>query len=1263
MATISNSYAEKVFSEHPIALWSLDEQVDYVSLITENNRNLSNSWVFKDKTNTTIPVEDAVEVYTVASTWLQNFPSPVFDSLANQIFVPNTLAGSTGNELNITSPVFIQQSDVDVTVKTISIASYFYTFNKRVSIDIGFEYTDENSDIVRSTQKAFLLGVEEWQFVSETFELPNMFSDLKLVFDISYDSPTTDYYILMHGLSVGQWSEQFNVESLGVNLVQLPSSLSISGHGAGAKTYGLQDVSGYYIAKDNRLCANNSGLPMVFGAENATVIRPNTVGEPSMILPGYGFMNAEGQYSDLTLEMWLKIQSSATTPKRVFGPVGSDDGLYVNDAFIVLKVGQYNASYYVGEWDRPMLTAIRMSSEVASLIINGEEVITLDIDPSQVTFPNKLNEDGKDQNWLGFYAYDDVPSIELDCVGIYPYEVPAIVEKRRWVYGQGVETSESITGSTLGTTVSMDYTFANYAKNYSYPDIGRWNQGIVENLVADNASLSLPQYTLPTMRFSNKTTDQWLTDNNGLTALFGTYVSLRPTAGWSTTEGYMLFSNLNLLQQDLKAFYGLFESDATNSAKQVLFLMENEVTGESLEITLQGAETAYTFKYLESINGVVSEQEDVIYSDTFHTPGDFLFAGIDINKFATNFGGRISKFLGSKQQLKLYVGGNKNLTNTFSGNIYRIGFCTARNLEKISNVFATTGLPAGFNAFDSQFSADAGNAYFGNDNSYVVPLTGQPYWTQFYDGGDQYFGNSSEIFEEQIDGGNVYSLLVTSILDHVASYTLVPKTYLGNFVLDIAVNGYWQDYLPLSYFSKFVKAGTADANGVETTYKDLDFIQFNVDYPQINKFLAKSFDTTESIIRTFVSFQELKDDAAISVKRFPKTILAPKNGVVAPGDDWQTVNADESIDYIKYEVVNDTVIYPPANMDFNQVSIVLHVEIISEGMVENPVKIKSLQLASQVLNVSVPNPVGTKFGVNVYPYKKSAEFYDYKSRNPFSIYKGSAPYLYMTSTSGMRLRGFYPGSVARGVSVPLNNNVSSFYKIAAMQFALRYDNETFPQDVTELFEIFAKSSTLELAGDDYIRHIKFYMIPDDSALQRGRIYAINADTGIEEDGILFYINGKRVLNPVVNSNTWSMLGISFATPVDFSGYEGAFRVTGPILFNNISFYQSSEADEAARSVYRKWSSIKIVDNIDKDWDYWKTFDADPDTVGTQLYTWRNVLFISSQDIKIVSGKSIYKKYTGTERITVDSDNVFRMNGYKYSFYKDTSWQTASIIPA
>ena len=76
------------------------------------------------------------------------------------------------------------------------------------------------------------------------------------------------------------------------------------------------------------------------------------------------------------------------------------------------------------------------------------------------------------------------------------------------------------------------------------------------------------------------------------------------------------------------------------------------------------------------------------------------------------------------------------------------------------------------------------------------------------------------------------------------------------------------------------------------------------------------------------------------------------------------------------------------------------------------------------LNDNSFNPVGTRFGTDLFPYKRSGLYYDYKSKNPFSIYKGSTPYLYLTRYSGIELRGQYDPAVDRGLVVPINSSTA-----------------------------------------------------------------------------------------------------------------------------------------------------------------------------------------------------------------------------------------------
>ena len=588
----------------------------------------------------------------------------------------------------------------------------------------------------------------------------------------------------------------------------------------------------------------------------------------------------------------------------------------------------------------------------------------------------------------------------------------------------------------------------------------------------------------------------------------------------------------------------------------------------------------------------------------------------------------------SKQNLKFYVCGNRNLdaSATFSGKIFRVGFCTSRNFKKISKFFLENGLMAGYLSAETLSVKDSGNKNFGNTTNYVDPETTNLYWGELVDAGSEYFGNAVSSFSEVYDGGSPYSILSDVLLSHIASYTLTPKTFLGKFYLDVSTNGYWQDYVPLSYFTKYV------VDGNNNKYLDVDFIQFNVNYPQIARFAEGISSFDDICVRTYVSFQYLKNSMTVDPESFTSHYAPLDEGVVVPGVDWET-----SI----YEVVDDSVIYPPPEVDFNTVAMVVHLEISSRGIVENPVKIKSLQLSSQSLNGFRPNPVGTKFGSDVFPYRKSGEYFDYKGKNPYSIYKGSTPYFYLTGTSGIKLKRLSSLDLDRGISIPVNKKASSFHKVSAIQMAIRWDESQFSTTPVELFEV---KSTYQ--------HIKFYVDADGYDKKRGRIYSVNAFTGEKQDGVTLYINGRRVITGMINAKSWTLIGISLSSPMDFSGEVGALRVTSNLLFNNLSFFKITEQQESSNFSYRKWFDIAAIDGINKNWYYWRNLQVVPG----QEYTWRDVLFIASAKQIQISPADTYKKYTGTDRFVVDTDKIFKIQDYRYLFYNNIEWKTSVVNP-
>lgn len=1188
MSSSSNLYAERVFAEHPITLWSLDDASDYVSLISESQRDMT-TWVASSGT-----VSESTDLDTERPNLI-----PFKASILNKV---QSIAGIS----SFTSPNIFNVSDINYSNGTVSISFYIYLLSSTASLELTLSSGSE------SVVRGFAIPQSSaWAFVSSTFEIPTTWSNVKIGLSVYNDETSAPLSYYINGFSAGQASEVFQQESLGQQLEDLDNIALNEQRGVPALTYGVNSKSGYYLSDDNMLCAVNSAMPLVYGSSNSTRLVRNTNG-PSLILPGNGFMSKYAKHRELTLELWLRIQANVTgQAKRIIGPIASQDGVYVNDAFITLRIGNKIGSYPVSEWDRPMLLAIKISSRSAALILNGEEIVTFTLEETDLEYPDKNSLDNKEQDWIGIYCYEDVPQIEIDCVAIYPYLVPAVVEKRRWVFGQGVGLPPEASGSSVASVVSIDYGMSKYAKNYLYPDIGKFSQGINENLFVTEKDISLPEYTLPEIQFSNKVVSDWYKENANAQDDDIPFISMKPTQFWDNTDGYILFNQVNIIKQKIKAFYGLFKS-VDDTTKQTLFYLKNNQTGDYFNVYIQSNKIRYAFHKFSSNQTTIIKTKNIDEENAYHA------VGIDIDKFVSTYGGNLKSFFDNRQNISVYVGGQPDMDNTFNGRIYRVGFSTYRNFLKIQSLFdSEDGTTVSYLEFEQNSSLDAAG-FVTVDN--VTSVTNYSE-AELLDGGNNYFGNSSSSFAGIYDGGDPYSILTNTMLSHVASYTLVPKIFIGNFILDIAINGYWQDYTPLSYFTKKV----VDGDGTERN--SLDFIQFNVSYPEIRSFINGSYNTKDAIVKTYVSFQDLKSSATIS-PNIP-TIDTPEHGVIYPGEEWRTV---------KYEVVNDSIIYLPPGIDIKNTGIVTHVELLSKGISETPIKIKSIQLASQALNAKSSNPVGTKYGIDIYPLVNLNLYDDYKTHNPYSVYKGSTPHLYLTSTSGIRLRNVTGDSSTRKISIPVNSQSYKEYGVSGFQFSVKFMEESFSANPVMIFELESQATN----G----KHIKIYAVSDNQSGSRARLYTINAKTGQRFDGIQYFVNGRLVRLPVIDLNTWTTIGLSFYEILDFSKRQGAARLSGPGLFNNITVYPVSLKEASKRIAYRKWSTV--LDG--RIWDDW------------QPYTWQDVLFISAEGYRPISGSKIYKQYTGTDRVIIDDERSVIAGNYQYRVFKDISWQLITTTP-
>lgn len=1239
MANSLNLYAEKVFAEQPVGLWSLDDQADYISLITDTQRQVFD-WS-----------PDGASL----SNDINFLGAPFSESPVTKI-IP-VLSGSGYREIKIISDDFLTLGTLNKDLATFSIGSYFYSATPYLdNITIGYEYYDSATQSFVEKYKKYTTSVSNrWFFISETFpDLPES-TQARLFIKIGYvyvpGGDEENYVFFQNGLSLGQWAENFHSVSLGVQPINFPADINLDvDQCIAAYSYGLTERLGYYLVNNNSLMAKNAGVPLVFGSQNTTKLLPNN-NLPSLIIPGNGLFNDVGKHKEQTLEFWMKANTNTSGIRKLVGPIASDDGIYIDGPFIVLKINDNVASHYVGHWERPMLINLRVGYNFANLVINGEQVLNLEFLTSSLTFPAQY-ENGKGQDWIGFYAYDDVSPIEIDCVGLYPYQVPLVVSKRRFVYGQGVEFPENINTAYSGTSIYVDYPFADYTNSYTYPDIGRWAQGFTDNIVPEQGSLSTPTYTDPVINLSESNSKDLLLALQEVQNDTDLFFSFKPNGSFDSINGNIFINNFNLLNKETDCFYGIFKRTEVEQNTQTLIRIEDSVNGTHFSIDLVNGEIHY----------ILSTLQEPVYIAYPNYINEMFCVGLKVSDFANYFGGEAASFFGNKSALKIYIGGTKSLTNTFTGRIYKFALCSDRNFQKAKGFFDNRGIP-----MDYQNVFDLYPEYVDIDGGDPFLLGG------YYDADDNFVEVSQSFWEYYVSGGLPSSFVSESLIDHYASYNLVPTTHFNVLGLDINIDGYWEDQIPLSYFGKYVK----DSSG-ESIY-DLDFIQFNMDYPEPSVFMEKqeggswtyaelfaqynapisrtyesldnqlftgyddysdlankvaktyNFDTSGAYVKTYISFQYTEAGANSPESYFSNTVLLGQDAIVKPGSEW--INS-------KYEVVDNTIIYPPAGVDFKKISLVTHIHFNVNGIKYHPVKVRSLQYSSQAFDYSSPNAVGTRFGSDIYPYKKNGFYFDYKTENPYTIYKGSSPHLYLTNHSGIEIKGTYDPLINRGIEIPINKELAGNYKVMAMQSMIRFNGNEFPYAPTQIFEIESKSYT-----------IKFFMVANSPKGNRAKIYAINSATGQIENGITFYWNGRLVKEPVMTIKEWGLLGISFSNVLNFINFKGAIRFNGPIIFNNVSYYQSTNLQEVQRTTNRKWFSVKYSGELELDWEYW-----------ADAYIWQGVLVIASTSYYGVNPSDIYKSFTGTNKIIVEDESVLEVNRYEYSLYQGVTWQSTTQNP-
>lgn len=917
-----------------------------------------------------------------------------------------------------------------------------------------------------------------------------------------------------------------------------------------ANAYGLEDKPGYYVGSSSDLFySNNGGIPMVFGASNITSIFPNpTELQPSLVLPGCGFLNNSGKFQDLTLEMWLRINSNSTTLRKIVGPVASNDGLYIEESFLILKIGNNVASHFISEWHRPILVDIKVSSNGAAMIINGEDVLHMNYE-YPVTFPD-LYDGSEEQDWIAFYSYVDVPVLEIDAVAIYPYAVSSVVAKRRFVYGQGVVYPNNINSAYGGTATLIDYAFANYSKNYNYPTIAKWVSGDIENLSVNGDFLSLPEYSLPTV-ITSKPKEQWLSDLYSIQSDSNpaSFISLKPDETYES--GYIKFDSLRVTKNPVKSVFGIFQN-INNGLGGTLFKVQNKFNGDYITASISPSGITYNLlvtAYISGTETVLEELQDVDSDQVF-------CVGFEIDKLVSTASVDLSNFFNNSDNLVVYVGGSEVATDTFDGRIYGFSFADEYSTEIIRK--------------------DLVLDKFNPANGLLLAKN-------------------------------------TNLINFISTYTLMTNVMIDQIILDIAISGYWQDHIPLSFLSKTVDDGTLA----------LDMMQFNISFPQNGSIDPDTKEvTTQNMFKSFIGFQTIESNAQ---ENFDDIVPALSNGVIAPGPEWISS---------KYEVLDNYIIYPPDVADVSILAMTVRLEYLVDGILKYPITIKSIELASQAYDKNSETFIGSRFGTTITPYSES-------NYNPYLIYKGSTPYLYMTDKTGVRLVGDF--DINRGLRLNINEAKSESFNISSIQMSLK-GVDTFGSGDLLIFETVSQTN-----------HLRFYL--NQISESGAAIFCKSVDSNNQESNftdLQFYINGHPGSD--IHSDEWTILGIRFNKPENF-GYQNSknntINILGPLLFNNISYYRVSDTAVKQRTAKISWNLIDHdLNNSPYTWNHWSPS------------RWVDIMFDKYEDIPSIDPAVIYKMYLGTNKIVAGygEEKELNLSGYEYVAYTNTSWQSEIVKP-
>lgn len=1211
MTTPSNLYAEKIFAEHPLEMWALDEETSYLSWIYSTDQNMK-EWG-PDGTYSTSPLTIKVkgDIDFDMDQYMQS--SVPFSQISqNQWIFPSS--GST-QTYAIKSPALkFDASQIDPVSGYFSAGFQMFTNDESISkVSIGYLIDKSTDEVVYKDITNLAYG--EWVNALEVFtkEPENSSYPVHMLIRVTVDPSVETSSLFINGLVFGQGAEYFGSSSLGISYsvipdnVYLPAPFFSSGNpgeqreGIEISPYGLSDATGYYIIYNDFELVSQSGLPMIYGSNTSTVLNPTpNKAIPNIILPAKGFMNELNANKTRTFEFWMKLNHNGTsnsTRYKIFGPTASADGLYVDESFLILKIGNKVASTFVGEWARPMLVDVEVSAQTAQVMIDGSIQISMKHDGQFSKY-----KDVYDQDWVGFYCPSDIAdSIEIDCVAVYSHTISEDVAKRRFVYGQGVEFPLALNSAYGGTSAYVDFSKSGYTKMHDYGNKAnnKWETGISNNLKVDSVFVSAPAYSNPEIVYNDspsglKDFATWSSDN------YDTMVDLSPSLACfkanpiNSSNAYLRIPSLSSFYgNSIQAITGIVSVDSLDDGTLIMSIV-NKTTLDKILVSIKTISSKKSIVYSVVKSGV-ERNVYAVDSDTRIGDSSKVIFGLVIDEFVAYANSLTQDIAGNPMSLKItnfytpsalsvYIGGDSSTSKSIDARFSKLSMLTLEDLKK-------------FKRLDPGLATSLSHGIFNYNNGQYTNIA---------------------ILE------SLYSV-----------YEIKPSYHYPENFVSIASTGYWADSIPVS---KMMKSVFTDSAKTQTS-SEVDFLQINMGYPS---------NIDSSLFKAYIYFQysnlfNMSNDDFYSRTTTP----LPDNEVVVPGTSWHQY---------KYEIKDGTIVYMPkdegvskpegAPATFSQSSLIAIVrfEINIDSPKDQPIQIQKLQIAPVSVNYQSETPVSTRYGSQIVPSTLTDGVDTFKDFNPYRIYRGQTEYLYLTSRSGIELCS--ENDAKKNLYIPINKTLASPYRVSTIQFAFNHRGY-FSEDPELAFRIESESKVID-----------FFVQSINADNTRAILIAKVGDQPFND--IEFFINGLKVRSPILKRGEWNMLGMSFSPAINFSTFGGKFRIFSRIIVNNFSYYQISEDLVNQYQVFKTWNQVQNEsDAAESGWDYWLTNPlAAPNT-------WYSMEVTSESRVVSIPAADVYRIFAGTNKIVSDSrsdDMSFVVPYYQYVVYNNVYWRSLVIKP-